>query len=227
MPKNDNTTAHKSSEYDIQVRKTIPYYENIHSETIRFVKAVGIEPALWLDAGCGTGSFVEKALAVFPGATFVLSDPSEQMLKIAKKKLEKKKGWFRFIPPVTTQDLKMSGSPDIITAIQSHHYLQAQQRVRATAVCFNLLRPGGMYITFENISPMTEDGIKIGKKYWKSFQVSAGRTEKEADKHMERFGKEYFPITIEEHLALLRDCGFKAVEIFWYSYMQAGFYAIK
>jgi tRNA (cmo5U34)-methyltransferase len=38
---------------------------------------------------------------------------------------------------------------------------------------------------------------------------------------------EYFPITVEEHLDLLRNCGFGAVEMFWYSYMQAGFYCIK
>lgn len=227
MKKSDNTTPHMSSEYDANIRKTVPYYDNFHEETLKLVKASGIDPALWLDTGCGTGNFIEKALAEFSGCTFVLADPSEEMMNIAKKKLETKKGWFRFLPPVATQDLKMSGTPDIVTAIQSHHYLQPQMRIKATGVCYNLLRKGGMYITFENIRPMTEKGIEIGKKYWKNFQVSSGKTEDTAEKHTDRFGKEYFPITIEEHLEILRTCGFKPAEIFWYSYMQAGFYAIK
>jgi len=67
----------------------------------------------------------------------------------------------------------------------------------------------------------------IGNQYWKNFQLSHGRNEKEIQKHLERFDTEYFPITVEEHLELLRATGFKTVELFWYSYMQAGFYCIK
>lgn len=222
-----NLTSYSAGEYDGNIEKTIPYYGIIHGEILKFVHSSGIEPSLWLDTGCGTGSFVEKALALFPGATFVLSDPSAEMMDTAKKRLERKKGWFRFLPPAPTQNLKMSGTPDIITAIQAHHYLQPQQRIDATLVCYNLLKEGGLYITFENIKPVTGEGIELGKKYWKDFQVSAGRSEKEAKKHLERFGNEYFPITVEQHLSMLRDCGFRSVELFWYSYMQAGFYCIK
>jgi tRNA (cmo5U34)-methyltransferase len=38
---------------------------------------------------------------------------------------------------------------------------------------------------------------------------------------------EYFPITIEEHLSLLREIGFEVIELLWFSYMQAGFYCQK
>jgi tRNA (cmo5U34)-methyltransferase len=37
----------------------------------------------------------------------------------------------------------------------------------------------------------------------------------------------FFPITVEEHLSLLKKMGFNAVELLWYSYMQAGFYCVK
>jgi len=47
------------------------------------------------------------------------------------------------------------------------------------------------------------------------------------ENHLKRFNVEYFPINIEEHLSLLRKSGFSVVEMFWYSYMQAGFYCIK
>ena len=48
-----------------------------------------------------------------------------------------------------------------------------------------------------------------------------------AASHIKRFGVEYFPVSIEEHLSLLRETGFKSVELLWFSYLQAGFYAIK
>jgi tRNA (cmo5U34)-methyltransferase len=45
--------------------------------------------------------------------------------------------------------------------------------------------------------------------------------------HSARYNTEYFPITIKEHLELLDKTGFAACELFWHSYMQSGFYAIK
>jgi len=47
------------------------------------------------------------------------------------------------------------------------------------------------------------------------------------DKHIKRFDSEYFPITIVEHLDLLKETGFGDINLFWYSYAQAGFYAVK
>jgi len=57
------------------------------------------------------------------------------------------------------------------------------------------------------------------------FQMERGKSA--AASHIKRFGVEYFPVSIEEHLSLLRETGFKSVELLWFSYLQAGFYAIK
>ncbi len=226
----DNTTAHASDEYDEKVRSTIPYYDCFHQEAINIVKAAGIVPKVWLDTGCGTGTLVEKALKVFPKTRYILADPSPPMLKQAKKKLSRY-GPERvcFLKASTTQDLSLDDIPkcDVATAIQSHHYSSKEERAKATRVCCEILRPGGIYITFENIKPATPEGIRIGKRCWKNFQESCGKDPLEAERHIERFGVEYFPITVEEHLSLLRKTGFSVVEILWHSHMQAGFYCIK
>jgi hypothetical protein len=49
----------------------------------------------------------------------------------------------------------------------------------------------------------------------------------EAEAHVERFDSEFFPLTVTEHLELLREAGFRTAELFWYSYMQAGVFAIR
>jgi tRNA (cmo5U34)-methyltransferase len=90
-----------------------------------------------------------------------------------------------------------------------------------------MLAPGGLYVTFENIKPDTNDGIGYGLDRWAVFLSSVGQGDEFIKDHRNRFGKAYFPITVCEHLTLLRDTGFAAAELFWFSYMQAGFYAIK
>jgi tRNA (cmo5U34)-methyltransferase len=225
--KKDNSTAHNAGEYDRSIKTTIPYYENLHEEALNVINAAGIEPALWLDTGCGTGTFVKKAQERYPGAFFILADPSEQMMEQSKRKLDGIRGSFRFLPPVKTRDLRINDKCEVITAIQSHHYGDPAERVMAVKTVYNMLLNNGIFINTENISPFSTEGISIGKKNWINFQVKSGKSEKEAEKHAERFGKEYFPVNIEEHLKLYRETGFRVVEMFWYSYMQAGFYCIK
>ncbi len=50
---------------------------------------------------------------------------------------------------------------------------------------------------------------------------------KPVEDHLKRFDTEYFPIKTSEHMLLLKEAGFRVVEMFWMSYMQAGFYCIK
>jgi tRNA (cmo5U34)-methyltransferase len=226
MKNNDNLTAHSALSYDEHIRQSIPNYDSFHEETVNLVAAYSPNPDFWLDTGCGTGTLILKAYSTFLNTKFVLADPSAAMLEIAKQKLNSIDNVI-ILPPCETIDLNLSEKVDVITAIQAHHYLDMRQRKASTEKCFDLLKPQGIFITFENIRPLTERGTEIGKEYWKRFQEHAGKPKEEAQKHLERFGNEYHPITVLEHLELLKWCHFKVVEIFWYSYMQAGFYCIK
>jgi tRNA (cmo5U34)-methyltransferase len=225
-----NSTPHLPEDYDVQVAKVIPYYSSLHQEVINLVKALPFTPDVWMDTGCGTGSLIKKAITEFPETKFLLLDPSEGMLQQAQVKLSSyATGRLEFMQPSPTQDFmwEHGEKPDVITAIQCHHYLCDEDRVKATKVCYDSLKERGVYITFENIRPLTEEGITVGKQYLGNFQLSMGKSQEEVDKHLARFDVEYFPITVEEHLRLLRETGFRIVEILWYSYMQAGFYCIK
>lgn len=226
----ENKTPHLPEDYDTKISTVLPYYSSFHQETIDLVGSLQETPKVWMDTGCGTGSLVSKAIERFPETKFLMLDPSEGMLKQAKKKLASySPARLEFLKASPTQDLEqeLEERPDVITAIQCHHYLDRDNRAKAVKKCYELLKEDGIFITFENISPLTEEGITVGKRYWADFQKSHGRTEEEVTTHLGRFGTEYFPITVEEHLKLLRETGFRTVELFWYSYMQAGSYCIK
>jgi tRNA (cmo5U34)-methyltransferase len=226
----DNTTPHSALEYNEKVRKTIPFYEWFHTETIDLVNTIKPDVKVWVDTGCGTGGLILKAFPIFPETFFILADPSEKMLEHAKLRLQSlSQAHLRFLAAVGTENLSLNGlkQPHVITAIQAHHYLSAEMRQAATQRCFELLAPGGLYITFENIRPKSDKGIEIGLTRWKRYQISQGREKNVVEKHGKRFNTAYFPICVDDHLQLLRRCGFEVAELFWYSHMQAGFYAIK
>lgn len=226
----ENKTPHLPEDYDAKISTVLPFYSFFHQETINLVRSLPSPPEVWMDTGCGTGSLVSKAIEQFPDTKFLMLDPSEGMLEQAREKLSSYPSErLEFLKASPSQEFsqELEERPDVITAIQCHHYLDQENRAKAIKRCYELLKEGGFFITFENISPLTEEGISVGKRYWGDFQFRNGRTEEEIEVHLERFGTEYFPINIEEHLKLLRRTGFRTVEMFWYSYMQAGFYCIK
>lgn len=124
-------------------------------------------------------------------------------------------------------DLDRSNEFDVITAIQVFHYLHKTERMEAVEQCYKALSPNGIFITFENFAPYSEEGKKLYLKRWKADQVAQGKSAKESDDHIDRYGKNYFPITISEHLDVLKQCGFGNAEILWVSNMQAGLLGIK
>lgn len=231
MTASDNATPHKAAEYDKSVRQTIPFYEIIQSEVVDLVRTVRPDVNCWLDTGCGTGYLVEIAMSYFPRTGFVLTDPSKPILKQAMTRLRgQPEDRVRFLPPTPSQSLSVYLKrlrPQVITAVLSHHYLHKPQRHEATQICHQLLDEGGVFVTVENINPDAEEAISLGLERWKHFQIEHGRSKSIAEEHAKRFNSAYFPVSVEEHTSLLREVGFKVVNLFWMSHMQAGFYAIK
>jgi tRNA (cmo5U34)-methyltransferase len=217
--------------YDDVVRQIMPFYDVIQSEIIDIVRTVKPDVKQWLDTGCGTGNLVEIALKVFPDTAFVLADPTEKMLKAAVTRLKAFYGKRVSSLPLTPSDgllaYKDVLKPQVITAILCHHYYNREQRRTATKVCYQLLDASGVFISVENILPDSIRGTQLGIERWKRFQIEHGRTSIMAEKHTARFNSEFFPITVNEHIELLKGTGFQTVELFWRSHIQAGFYAIK
>ena len=210
---------------DENVRKVIPHYDEIYEQIFSVITTYcGDKPLAVLDTGCGTGNFGVIALNRLNLSELLLCDPSEKMLADARKKLANQGCEFHCIG---SENLEFSNRFDVVTAIQSHHYFDRATRETAVQNCFNALKPGGIFICFENTAPFTERGKDLLLKRIEAFGLAAGRTPDEVRSHSARYNTEYFPITIKEHLELLEKTGFAVCELFWHSYMQSGFYAIK
>ena len=197
---NNNVLAFASDEYDKKIRYTLPFYEEFYNQITELIKTVYDKPVSWLDIGCGTGKMGQAALE--SGITLsrgVFCDISQEMLDIAK----------------------------VVTAVQVLHYLHEDDRKTAMERCYDALKENGSFISFENISPFSEIGRNVYLDKWKRYQEANGKSPEESSRHIARYGKDYFPINIEEHLKLMRSCGFRAVEVLWFSNMQAGFWGMK
>lgn len=214
-----------TADFDTNIRRVIPYYDEIYRQVLDLIRTVcGKRPIAALDTGCGTGNYAVQATGVLDFSRLVLCDPSGEMLELARKKTLPACCELRRIG---SEQLDYDRQFDVVTAIQSHHYFDRETRRTAVQRCFRALKPGGLFICFENTAPFTETGKKIMLGRLELFGLQAGRTLEEVKSHSARYNTQFFPLNIREHLELLRETGFETAEVFWHSYMQTGFYGIR
>ncbi len=220
----DNKSAYNAAKYDGHIANVLPYYNEYHAQVIDLVKATGIRSPKWLDSGCGTGTLALRALESDPDIRFTLCDPSENMLGEAKAKLA---GYDIRFMNVSSDALPFKDEFDVVTAIQSHHYYGFEERETAVRHCFDALRSSGIFVTFENVRMSEDISDELALKRWVSFLRQHGNSEEDVQMQLGRRGTEVLPITVGQHLEMLKRCGFRSVDVLWASYLQAGFWAVK
>ena len=221
---NDNKSAFSSSAYDRKIKQTLPYYDEFYEQVIDLVKILKNNAVRWLDIGCGTGKMGSVALENVDLEKFVFCDSSEEMIRIAKERFRDYNVEFSICD---VQELAYIDEFDIITAIQVNHYLRMDERKVALQKCYEALKNNGLFISFENFAPFTDLGKSVYLEKWKRYQMKQGKSLEECQKHINRYGKDYFPISLSENVELMKNCGFKVVEILWLSNMQVSLWGIK
>lgn len=48
----NNTSAFSSVDYDLEIQKTVPFYEELYRQITETAKLFGNKPLSWLDIGC-------------------------------------------------------------------------------------------------------------------------------------------------------------------------------
>ncbi len=221
---NDNKSAFNSGEYDRRIKQTLPYYDDFYGQVIELVKVYNHNALEWLDVGCGTGKMGFVAFENIELKKFVFCDCSDEMIRIVKERFSCKKAEFSVCD---VQKLPYVDEFDVVTAIQVNHYLHKEDRRIAIQKCYEALKNNGLFITFENFAPFTDLGEMVCLEKWKTYQMKQGKSLMECNKHIERYGKDYFPILLSEHIEVMRNCGFTVVEILWLSNMQVGIWGVK
>ena len=212
------------TEMERGMAKRIVGYEKLMAKVSDTVFEHDPNPHIWLDTGCGTGGLVRDNLNRFPRTQFILSDPSEENISVAKEYMHGEQRCLYV--QRRTDELNFGDSTlDVITAILCHHYYSdIEQKRKAIRNCSRMLRDGGIMVTAEHVRHEDQESAD---KEWLAHMRSSGLPDELAQNMIDRRDAEYFPMTESAIIALLKECGFRRTEVFWSTCSDIGVVAFK
>jgi len=220
--KEDTTT------YGVEIAKWFPDYEFVHGLLCDVVRPYLPSDALILDLGGGTGRIAKLLLDEFASCRIVVQDISANMLSEVPNKLAEHAGRFECIQgDFFTEPLHLEPNRfDCIVSVHAiHHGRGAQVYHSLYRRIYRWLKPGGCFVCLDNVAGDTPELAALSYAAWADTLKSHYSAE-EISSIVATTIQEDSPLSLREHLEILRDCGFGRLDVVWKKYifgLYAGF----
>ena len=187
-----------------------------------------------LDIGCSNGIMLEMLLNKFKennnnNGRYVGIDISEPMLKKAK---------FKFLDDIINNtvsiyncDLRDSypdGIYDVVTSVLSIQFTPIEYRQHIIQNIYNSLsRSNGCFIMVEKVLGNTDRLNKLFVQNYYSMKRLNGYSQEQIDRKRLSLEGVLVPVTNDWNIQLLKQAGFREVDVFWRWMNFVGYIAIK
>jgi tRNA (cmo5U34)-methyltransferase len=173
--------------------------------------------------GAGGGLELKVFAEVQPGWHFVGVDPSAEMLKVAEATLGPLASRVDLIEGYI--DTAPEGPFDGATCLLTLHFLPAEERLHTLRELRRRLKPGAPLVVAHHSFPQTEHEKVRWLDRYAAFAVSSGISTSNASNAIEAIGARLPLLAPEQDVALLREAGFEAVELFYAGFTFKGWVA--
>jgi len=202
-----------TSEYDVQIRRWIPHYEEMLGTVVSLLDASLPATPVVVDLGAGTGALSAAILAGIPRARAILVDIDPAMLDAARERLA---------PYAARCEFRRTSFADavpacdaVVASLALHHVPDPSDKRALYAAIHAALRPGGALLIAD--ATVHSDGTEHAAIYtlWAAHMATHGIGADEATQLFAQWAKEdtYQPLARE--LVLLADAGFARPDAFW------------
>ncbi len=210
--------------FDEQVVKFVPHYIEMLGALVTAIPFSSSKKIRVADLGCGTGTISFLVKKRFPKAHITCIDLSENMLTLAKKKLDGLPNIKFELGELNSYSFKERF--DVVVSSLALHHLEKKEKTNLWRKIFNALPKGRVFINADII--ISADNA-MQKKYlekWGEF-VLLSNTKQQMQENYKRYLKEDRPTVLSDDLEGLRNIGFRHTEILWKYYNFAVFCAVR
>jgi len=229
---NNNASISFSSKnalaYDEIARKAVFGYDQLFVMALSLLAENNSALANILVVGCGTGMELRTFGTLMPNWRITGVDPSEEMIKHSKAKVDEYKlndrvslyhGFVDSLPDGEVYDFS--------TLIFVLRFIQkAEDKKSLFRSIANRLKPGGKFIIIDQYGNLNSTEFNYMLTSWKNFMKFSGSPTELVNKISQEAGEKSF-INEQELQELLSEAGFEKINRFYNSLIHGGWIARK
>ena len=223
--------------FEDMLSRSIPQYDIMRDSATELVyKSIKKGPKFTkehfqvLDIGCSDGLMIQSLLDRFgDDGRFIGIDVSEPMLQKAK---------FRFLDHIINKrvsiencDLRTafpSGVFDAVTSILSIQFTPIEYRQQIIQQIYDCLSPAnGCFVMVEKVLGNTHNINKLFVDTYYDLKRQNGYTEEQIERKRLSLEGVLVPVTNDWNIDLLKQAGFKQIDVFWKWMNFVGYIAFK
>ncbi|MEX1248520.1 MAG: class I SAM-dependent methyltransferase [Anaerolineales bacterium] len=149
QPETAGKVIHWAGIYDLFVNRI--FGRRSHRKRVGALQLAGLKPgSSILDFGCGAGDLAFEAERLLGEKGSVLGiDPSPEMVKVARRKADKRKSGVEFKVESVEQMSDPNGSFDAVISSFVLHHLPEDLQTKAFKELKRVLKPGGLFFAID------------------------------------------------------------------------------
>jgi tRNA (cmo5U34)-methyltransferase len=210
----------EAEEFDNTILKLIPKYNEMIDSMISVIPFESSDKFKLLDLGCGTGNVTKTAKKKFPNSMIDCIDIAENMIQMAKIKLEDYDDIKYHVGDFSEVDFKEKFDV-IVSSLALHHIKTDTDKRKFYIKIYELLESGGIFINSDYVLGSSDYLSKIYRKKWINFMLINVPEREVNEKWIPKEMEEDYPAPLINHLKWLNETGYKSVDVVWKYYGYA------
>lgn len=207
----------EAKEFDTVILNLIPSYEEMIDSMVSAIPFESYEQFKVLDLGCGTGNVSKIVKSKFPNSLISCIDIAENMIEMAKIKLEAHPNIKYYTGDFAEFDFQEKYDV-IISSLALHHIKTDDNKKEFYGRIYDSLKPGGIFLNSDDVLGSNEKLNIFYRKKWIEFMLQNVSQAEVEEKWLPKHDEEDFPAPLMSHLKWMDETGFKGLDVIWKHY---------
>ena len=160
----------EAEEFDKTIKQLIPLYSEMIDSMVTAIPYNVSDKFKVLDLGCGTGNVSKVVKEKFPLAIIDCIDIAENMIAMAKIKLENYQNINYYTGDFA--DFDFNGKYDVVVSSLALHHIKTQEEKKSFYTrIYDVLNRGGVFLNSDKVLGSNEILNKIYMEKWVEFML--------------------------------------------------------
>ena len=215
--------------FDDMVSRSVPHYEEMQRMVCELSEDFAKPNTNLYDIGCSTATTLLTLDSILdPSVSFIGIDNAPDMLEKARQKIAGKT--TRRPIYLKTADLHQELSMEnasVVTMLLTLQFIRPLYRERVMKMIYSGMNEQGCLLLIEKLTSEDTTFNRLFIQHYYNFKRRNGYSDIEIAKKREALENVLIPYRLEENVLLLKETGFRHIEVFFRWYNFCGIIAVK